>query len=118
MGKDIEFNVDEENFFSTCMRQQNLPKNDALKQVILKRLMREFDKGRVYSEIEVNDTIKRYFQDYTLMRRELLNFGYMKRDPLTGEWEVIKKELEKEDYISIRRLRRHARDIGLLKDTS
>lgn len=115
MGKEISFNVGEEKFFSKCMKSQNLPKNDALKQVILKRLMQDFDEGRVYSEIEVNDTIKKYFQDYTLLRRELLDFGYMRREPLTGEWAVVKKELEKEDYLSNRRLKRHAKDLGIVQ---
>lgn len=111
---EIRFNLDEEKFFTKCMKYQNFPKNDALKQIILKRLMQEFDKGRVYSEIEVNDSIKEYFQDYTTLRRELLNFGYMWRDPSTGEWTVVKKELKKEDYLANRRLKRHAKDLGLI----
>ena len=52
MGKGIVFSVDEEKFFSKCVKHQNLPKNDALKQILLKRIMQEFDAGRAYSEIE------------------------------------------------------------------
>ena len=116
MGKGIVFSVDEEKFFSKCVKHQNLPKNDALKQILLKRVMQEFDAGRAYSEIEVNDTIKKYFQDYTSLRRELLNFDYMQREPSTGEWTVVKKELEQEDYLSITRLRRHTKDLGVFKE--
>jgi len=110
----VIFNMDEGKFFDKCVRDQNVPRNDALKQVILKKIMINFQENRIYSEQEVNLTVKKYFEDYTLIRRELINFGYMQRDPAKSEYWVIKKELLKEDYIRITRLKQHAIQIGVI----
>lgn len=112
----MAFPIDEENFFDKAVRHQTIPKNDALKQTILKRLMRDFEEGCTYTEVEVNERIGKHFKDYTTLRRELLNFGYMGRDSSTGEWTVLKKELKREDYLATTRLRRHAKDLGILKE--
>ena len=111
----VIFNIDEKKFFEKCIHDKNMPRNDALKQVILKRIMINFRENMIYSEQEVNLTIKKYFEDYTLIRRELINFGYMQRDPAKSEYWVIKKELSKEDYLKISRLKQHAIQIGVIK---
>lgn len=107
--------MEDNKFFEKCAKNQNLPSNDALKQIILKRIMQDFEFGKVYSEQEVDDIIKKYFNDFCLIRRELINFGYMKRNPANGEYRVVKKELSKEDYQNITTLKRHAKDIGVLR---
>ena len=114
MPEKITFNLDEGKFFDKCVKNQNLPRNDALKQVILKRLVGEFEQGKKYGEQEVNEKIKKYFEDFALIRRELINFGYMQRDSLKGEYWVVKKELTREDYLKIERLGRHAAELGIL----
>lgn len=111
--EEIKFNLDESKFFEKCVKNQNLPKNDALKQIILKRIMEEFNEKN-YSEDKVNDIIKKYFEDFALIRRELINFGYMQRDPIKSEYKVIKKELTKSDFLKITRLKRHAVELGIL----
>lgn len=111
----VTFNIDEKKFFEKYVHSQNMPRNDALKQVILKRIMNDFQENKIYFEQEVNEIIKKYFEDYTIIRRELINFSYMQRDPVKGEYWVVKKELSKEDYLKISRLKQHAIQIGVIK---
>lgn len=115
MPETIVFNVDEKKFFDKCVKNKNFPKNDALKQIILKTIVNEFEQGKRYGEQEVNEKIKKYFEDFALIRRELINFGYMQREPLKAEYWVLKKELTKEDYLKIGRLKRHAIELGVLE---
>ncbi|MBW3018093.1 DUF2087 domain-containing protein [Candidatus Woesearchaeota archaeon] len=110
----VEFNLDEDKFFEKSVKNKNFPKNDALKQVILKKITAEFEKNKIYSEQEVNSKIKKYFEDNVLIRRELINFGYMQRDPAKAEYWVIKYELSKEDFLKIDRLKRHAKELGII----
>lgn len=103
--------MNEDNFFQKCIKNQIFPRNDAKKQIILKRIMQDFDFNKVYTEQEVNIIIKKYFEDYTTIRRELINFGYMERNPYKGEYKVIKKELTNEDFSKISRLKEHREDL-------
>ncbi|MBD3259894.1 DUF2087 domain-containing protein [Candidatus Woesearchaeota archaeon] len=111
----IDFELDEKKFFEKCAKNKNFPRNDALKQVILKKITAEFEKNKKYGEQEVNNKIKKYFDDYVLIRRELINFGYMQRDPAKAEYWVVKYELSKEDFLRIDRLKRHAKEIGIIE---
>ncbi len=52
-----------------------------------KRLIREylagkFKKGTIYSQKEVNEILDKYhsFNDYVLLRRELINQGFLSRE--------------------------------------
>ena len=51
-------------------------KNDFEKQAILIKLLDDFEDGKKYMEQEVNEKLKKHFssEDYTLLRRELINF--------------------------------------------
>lgn len=115
MDEKIDFKLNEEKFFERCVKHKTFPANDALKQILLKRIIKDFKEKGVYSEQEVNEKIKRYFGDFALIRRELINFGYMQRDPAKGEYWVIKKELTKSDFLKITRLKRHAIELGILQ---
>lgn len=115
MAEKIDFKLDEESFFKKHQQNQNMPKNDALKQIMLKRIMRDFEPGRVYSELKVNEIINKYFKDFALIRRELVNFRYMGRDSINDKYWVIKKELLKEDFMKITRLKQHACELGLFR---
>jgi len=77
----IKFPFDIEVFFERCMKNNNLPKNDFEKQAVLLRLLDYFEDGRKYGKSEVNDMIRKYFDDAALLKRELVNFGYIQRDP-------------------------------------
>jgi len=103
--------MNEEKYFEKCVKNKEFPKNDALKQIILKKIMQDFEFDKVYTEAEVDLIVKKYFEDFVLLRRELVNFGYLHRNPYKGEYKVIKKELSKEDYEKNTLLKRHAKDV-------
>ena len=79
------------------------------------KLIAEFE-DRIYSEEEVNNVIKKYFEDYVLLRRELINFGYMQRNPFLSEYKVIKRELTNDDVRNNTLLRRHAKPYKVLEE--
>ena len=104
---DFPFDIDE--FFETCVNNKSFPKNDFKKQAVLLVLIRSFE-DRKYIEQEVNEIIKKHFEDYVLIRRELINFSYMDRDPYKGEYWVVKRELSLDDIKNNERLAKHAKD--------
>ncbi len=104
----VKFPFDTEALWNKFIKHHIFPKNDFQKQAILLRLLEEFKDGVIYKEEEVNEKLKKYFEDYTLIRRELINFGYMQRNPSTAEYWVVKRTLTKEDIESNIVLKRHA----------
>ena len=74
-----------------------LPKDDVKKQEILSRIARAFEE-RTYTEDEVNEVIKSLDDDdHVLLRRELVNFGYLNKDPYAGTYLLAKRELSTEE---------------------
>ena len=49
------------------------------KVVILAKIAEQFEKGKQYSEKEVNQTLKPIFEDYITIRRYLIMYGFMER---------------------------------------
>ncbi|MBU0457731.1 MAG: DUF2087 domain-containing protein [Nanoarchaeota archaeon] len=79
-----------------------LPRDDLKKQEILQKIMQKFQKDKIYDEKEVNDIIKSFdVDDHVLFRRELINFGYMQRDPYKGTYWLIKEKLSEEELNDI-----------------
>ena len=91
-----------------------IPRNDFEKQALLIELLKNFE-DKKYLEPEVNEVIKRFFEDYSSLRRELINFGYMQRDPYKGEYWVVKRELSKEDIRKNTLLKKHAEPFKVLE---
>lgn len=110
----VRYDRDRASFFEKCRRNGTIPGNDALKLIVLERILEEFELGEVYRKSEVNETIERHFDDAALVRRELVNFGYLRYDNRANEYAVEKLELTEDDIRERSRLERHARDIGLL----
>ena len=54
--------------------------------VILRHVLNAFEHGKRYSEKEVNDILSRYNEDYALLRRELVEFGFMQRQGGGGQY--------------------------------
>ena len=113
---DIIFPFDVDKFFEKCVKHNIIPRNDFEKQAILIRLMRDFEDNRKYAEQEVNEKLKKYFEDYTTLRRELINFGYMQRNNLNGEYWVVKRNLTKEYIKNNSVLRKHSKTYGISID--
>jgi hypothetical protein len=104
----IIFPFDTESFFKKCVKHKIFLKNDFKKQAILIKILPDFEDKIIYSEEDVNKKIMKYFEDCALIRRELVNFGYMKKDSLKGEYVVIKRDLFKEDIENNILLKRHS----------
>lgn len=48
--------------------------------VLLRYVLEAFEKGQRYSEKEVNAILERYHEDTALLRRALVDYGYMQRE--------------------------------------
>ena len=53
---------------------------------ILLYLVNYFDPGRTYTEQEVNKILKALWPDFAYLRRELVDYGYFKRDRAGTYW--------------------------------
>ena len=60
-------------------RLQNLPNKEKKKVIVFQKIAENFEADRKYTEKEVNEIIKRFYDDYFIIRRSLVDFGYMKR---------------------------------------
>lgn len=96
--------MNEKEFFEDCVEKQKFPKDDREKQIILKNIIKKFHKNKEYSEQEVDKIIRNFYNEFTLIRRELINFGYMERNPYENKYGVIKKELSDEKLERIEKL--------------
>ena len=47
--------------------------------IVLEELVKTFDEARTYTERDVSITLSEYHDDFATLRRELVEFGYMKR---------------------------------------
>lgn len=54
--------------------------------VILLDLLVTFERDRVYTEKQVNAHLEQYHPDFARLRRELIDYGYLDRDPHTGRY--------------------------------
>ncbi|MFH1409820.1 MAG: DUF2087 domain-containing protein [Nanoarchaeota archaeon] len=109
---EVIFPFDTEKLFEKCVKNNQFPRNDFQKQAVLLRLVALFEDGKKYSEVEVGEIMKEFFDDTALIRRELFNFGYMQRDPRTSEYWVVKRTLSEDDLKKIASLQRHAKAYG------
>ncbi len=112
MNKIVKFPFDISNFFEKCVKHKTVPKNDFEKQAILLKLLEEFEDNQKYPEPKVNDKLKKHFEDYVSLRRELINFGYMQRNSLTGEYWVVKRTFTTDDINNNTLLKKHAKAFG------
>lgn len=58
---------------------KNIPSQKKKKLVILEYLVRKLDEES-YSELQINQFIKQYHEDFCTIRREFIVNGYMDRD--------------------------------------
>lgn len=60
-------------------RLKEIPAQRKKRDIILKWLVGHFEPGRKYPEVEVNEVIKRYHDDYATLRREFIMTRLMER---------------------------------------
>lgn len=46
------------------------------------------DKGKVFNEKELNEVIKEIYSDFSIIRRYLVDYGYLTRDNYGNSYEV------------------------------
>src|SRR5690606_33520634 len=61
-------------------RLTHLPVQRSRRLVVLRWLADHFEPGRIYQESEINELLGQFNDDYALLRRELVDEGFMARD--------------------------------------
>ncbi len=79
---DDERAVLERYFSGRTLRE--FPSQRSKQLVVLQRLALEFDLGRRYAEAEVNDLLLPFSRDWSLLRRYLVDEGFLDREPQVG----------------------------------
>lgn len=69
-----------QSFFSPDGRLMEIPAQRKKRDVVLARLVREFDRGRRYSEAEVNEVLRQFHSDVATLRREFIMTQMMQRE--------------------------------------
>ena len=67
------------NFFKYG-RLTQIPTQRKKREIVLHKILEQFDPRREYTEKEVNEIISRYHEDFCTIRREMIAFGMMTRD--------------------------------------
>jgi ArsR family transcriptional regulator len=68
------------NTFFKHGRLVSIPAQRKKRQIILEKLVQEFEPEREYSELEVNQTLVEFHEDVATLRREMVAAGLMERD--------------------------------------
>lgn len=63
----------------TPLRLKTFSVKEKKKIIILKKICDQFDRSKRYSEKEVNIILKDIYEDYVLLRRYLIEYGFMDR---------------------------------------
>lgn len=94
-----------------------LPFDDVGKQKILQEIMLRFEEGKEYGEMDVNEIIRSFdVDDHALIRRELINFGYLARDNLKNVYWVKKHKLSDEELAKIKSRQEGMKKAGVYDD--
>jgi hypothetical protein len=75
-------------------RIKQYPAKESNKRLVIEYLSGKFEENRIYSEKEVNAIINKWhtFNDYFILRRMLIEYGFMGRKPNGSEYWLIKRE--------------------------
>ena len=79
--------------FTKNGRLTSLPKQWEKRSIVLDHVAQVFEPGREYGEKEVNELLKRFHDDFAMLRRYLVDEGFMDRDHgiyrrSGGTWDV------------------------------
>ena len=79
-------------FFNGQGRIAAIPVKDDRKLQLLQHIATRFEAGRDYSEIEVNEILKTLHDDFPYLRRLLIEFELLDRDPRGSSYRLIETE--------------------------
>lgn len=71
-------------------------KREKHKLVVLEEIAKRFEKDRIYNEKEINQILQDAYHDYVMLRRYLIDFGFLDRKP-DGSQYWLKKDGMGED---------------------
>ncbi|WP_449621840.1 DUF2087 domain-containing protein [Robertmurraya sp. Marseille-Q9965] len=93
---DERYNVTEEEqskiikkFFSNG-KLMKFPPKEKQRLVVLQEIAEELKVDQVYDEKELNQSLKEYYEDYVLIRRYLIEYGFLDRKPDGSQYWLIK----------------------------
>lgn len=69
-----------DNFIGADGKLKNIPAQRKKKLIIFRHIVKGLKEGKKYEEKELNDYIKRYFDDYATIRREFIINHFMYRE--------------------------------------
>jgi hypothetical protein len=75
-------------------RINRLPSRLSRKNKLSLTLLEIFEHGVEYSEPELNQMLKAYIDDFALVRRTLVDMGYLQRDPYGKVYKRVIKSQE------------------------
>lgn len=87
-----EKNNIEDKFFRNGFLQQ-IPKKEKNKIYVFNFFWNQFEFEKTYTEFEVNKIIKNYYSDFSLIRRYLVDYDFLKRDNYGKEYIKLRKEV-------------------------
>lgn len=77
-------------YFDECGALLEFPARERRKAIALTEIAKRFETGRVYTEKEVNAIID--YSDFAMVRRYLVEYGYLGRTPDCREYRVKEHE--------------------------
>jgi len=67
---------------------KSFPSKEKKKIIILQKIMENFKIGKHYTEKDVNQILKRYYDDFVTVRRYMIEYGFLDRDKHGAEYWV------------------------------
>jgi len=80
-----------DNFFTSDGRLKQIPAQRKKKLIVFEHMLKGLEKGRKYEEKELNEYIKKFYDDYATIRREFIINNYMYRE--NGIYELNPEEM-------------------------
>ncbi|MGE7623364.1 DUF2087 domain-containing protein [Viridibacillus sp. NPDC096237] len=65
-----------------------IPKKEKSKLEVLNEIIKLFEKNHKYDEKEINEILKSIYPDFAILRRYLVDYGYLKRNKECSEYSV------------------------------
>lgn len=76
--KDIKATI--KNYMDEHGALHTFPAKEKKKIIVLREISKNFKQGEIYSEKEINRVLKRIYDDYVLIRRYLIQYGFLDRN--------------------------------------
>jgi len=60
---------------------KKFPLKEKQKLVVLREIVKRFDPNKIYHEKEINEVLTTIYDDYVILRRYLIEYGFIDRKP-------------------------------------